>query len=212
MTLVAYTEIKTDTKLDTLWARVKYAFPSKENEEYFREIEKRKNQDSIKESLCALLLLAELLERANIPSRDLILDRHESGKPRFKNSKIEFSLSHSHGYAAAAISDESNVGIDVEAAEISPEKADKLAKRFFTEDEKQFIEADTDSFLRLWTRKEAYAKMLGTPLSELIANEKKNPDNKRDNAYFCELSTDGSPLTVCLEKSCEITCLGDINV
>ena len=212
MTLVAYTEIKTDTKLDTLWARVKYAFPSKENEEYFREIEKRKNQNSIKESLCALLLLAALLERANIPSRDLILDRHESGKPRFKNSKIEFSLSHSHGYAAAAISDSSRIGIDLETAKIPHEKAAKLAKRFFTEDEKQAIEADPDSFLRLWTKKEAYTKMLGTPLSELIANEKKTPDPKRENAFFYELSADGHPMTVCLEKPCEIKSLGEIIV
>ena len=120
MTLVAYTKIKPDSDLESRRTRLEKAFPKKENEEYFREITQRKNQYSIKESLCALLVLAALLEKANIPSSDLILDRHESGKPRFKNSEIEFSLSHSRGYAAAAISDTSKVGIDLEAADIPP--------------------------------------------------------------------------------------------
>ena len=212
MMLIAYTRINVDAELDALFERVQNAFSRPENQAYIGEIKYRKNLDGARESLYCLLVLSELLKNARADASSLILDRLEGGKPHFENSRIEFSLSHSHGYAAAAISDESNVGIDVEAAEISPEKADKLAKRFFTEDEKQAIEADPDSFLRLWTIKEAYAKMQGTPLSELIANEKKTPDNKRDNAYFCELSADGHPLTVCLEKSCEITCLGEINV
>lgn len=212
MTLVAYTKIKTDRDTGSLWAMVENSFSRKENEEYFNEIRKRKNQDSIKESLSALLVLAELLEKADIPSSDLILDRQDSGKPRFTNSQIEFSLTHSRGYAAAAISDTSKVGIDLEATEIPPEKAARLAERFFTDDEQKYAKESPDSALRLWTKKEAYAKMLGTPLSELIAIEKKTPNTKRENAFFYELSADGHPLTVCLEKSCKITDLGAISI
>lgn len=210
MTLVAYTKTNASADLALLWSKVNKAFPSTENRGYFDEIRTRKNQDSIRESLSALLVLAELLERAEIPSSDLILDRYESGKPCFKNSQIEFSLSHSRGYAAAAISDSSRVGIDLEAAEISPEKAAKLAERFFSADEKRELVANPDSFLRLWTKKEAYAKMLGTPLSVLLANEKKAPDNRREDACFHELSANGHPLTVCLEKPCEIKDLDEI--
>ncbi len=212
MTLVAYTIIKPDSDLESLRTRLEKAFPKKENEEYFREITQRKNQDSIRESLCALLVLAALLEKANIPSSDLILDRQDSGKPRFTNSQIEFSVSHSRGYAAAAISDTSKVGIDLEAAEIPPEKAARLATRFFTDDELNALNESPDIFLRLWTKKEAYAKMLGTPLSELIAIEKKAPNGRRENAFFSVLSAGGHPLTVCLEKPCKITSLGEINV
>lgn len=212
MTLVAYTKIKPDSDLKSLWTRVEKAFSKKETEAYFSEIRERKNQDGNKESLSALLVLAALLERADIPSFDLILDRHESGKPYFSNSPIEFSLSHSHGYAAAAISDSSRVGIDVETAQISAEKAEKLAQRFFSEAEIKEFQAAPQSFLKIWTKKEALAKMLGTPLSDLIAIEKKTPNTKRENTFFYELSADGHPMTVCLEKSCEITCLGEINV
>ena len=205
MTLVAYTKIKADAKLDNFFERVQNAFPHAENCGYLDEIRQRKSPLSTKESLSALLVLSELLRKAGIDSSALILSRRESGKPYFKNSRIEFSLSHSHGYAAAAISNESRVGIDLEAAEISPEKAAKLAERFFSEGEKSELEAHPDSFLKLWTKKEAYAKMQGTPLSNLIASEKKGIATERENAFFVEFKADKHPLTVCLENPCEIT-------
>ena len=210
MTLVAYTKTNASADHDLLWSKVNKAFPSTENREYFDEIRSRKNQDSIRESLSALLVLAELLNRASTPTTTLIFGRQESGKPHFKNSQIEFSVSHSHGYATAIISDDSKVGIDIEATEISPEKAAKLAERFFSADEKRELVANPDSFLRIWTKKEAFAKMHGTPLSDLIASEKNLPTGKRENAAFCELSANGHPMTVCLEKPCEITTLGEI--
>jgi phosphopantetheine--protein transferase-like protein len=210
MTLVAYTKIQHDASVDQLLERVESAFPNVENREYFDKIKSRKNQDSIKESLCALLVLAELIKRAHCCSEDLIFSRQESGKPYFSNSPIEFSLSHSHGYAAAAISDSSRVGIDVETAQISAEKAEKLAQRFFSEAEIKEFQAAPQSFLKIWTKKEALAKMLGTPLSELIAYEKSSPASPRKAADFHCLSADGHPLTVCLEKLDEIKSLGEI--
>ena len=212
MTLVAYTKIGIDANIDAFWNKTESAFSSAESRGYFDAIKARKNQDSIKESLCALLVLAELVKSPNVDLPTLILGRRESGKPCFINSKIEFSLSHSHGYAAAIISDESRVGIDLETAEISAEKAEKLAKRFFSAREICEFEASPNNFLKLWTKKEAFAKMQGIPLSVLLAIEKKSPENMRNDAYFCELSADGHPLTVCLGKPCEITSLGEINV
>lgn len=212
MTLVSYTKIDASANLDLLWSKVNKAFPSTENHGYFSEIKTRKNPDSIKESLCTLLVLAELLNRENISSSALILGKQKGGKPCLKNSKTEFSLSHSHGIAAVVISDESRVGIDVEAAEITPEKAAKLAERFFSDVEKRELDANPDSFLRIWTKKESYAKMLGTPLSDLIANEKKSIATERENAFFAEFEADGHPLTLCLEKPCEIKGLDEIIV
>ena len=212
MTLVAYTKTNASADLDLLWIKANKAFPSTDNRGYFDEIKARKNNGSIKESLSALLILAELLRKENIDTAALILGRQESGKPYFKNSKIEFSLSHSHEYAAVVISDHSKAGIDIETAEISAEKAAKLAERFFSNAEKLEFQAYPDSFLKLWTKKEAYAKMQGTPLSDLIVNEKKAPNAERANAVFYELSADGHPVTVCLEKPDEIINLGEIIV
>ena len=210
MTVVAYTKIQADADLDLFWREVEQSFPNKENSIYLDEIKTRKSQDSIRESISALLLLSSLLDRADIDSENLILCRQEGGKPYLKDSEIEFSVSHSHGYAAVVISDHSKVGIDIETAEISTEKAAKLAERFFSNAEKLEFQAHSDSFLKLWTKKEAYAKMQGTPLSDLIVNEKKAPNAERANAVFYELSADGHPVTVCLEKPDEIINLGEI--
>lgn len=212
MTLVAYTKIGIDANIDALLNKTESAFSSAENRGYFDEIRSRKNQDSINESLCALLVLAELVKRLNVDLPTLILGRRESGKPCFINSKIEFSLSHSHGYAAAIICDESRVGIDLEAAEISAEKAEKLAKRFFSAREICEFEARPNNFLKLWTKKEAFAKMQGIPLSNLIANEKKSDQETRNNVFFVNFDVEGSPLTVCLETPCEIRNLGEIHI
>ena len=212
MTVVAYTKTQPEADLDLLWIKENKAFPSTDNRGYFDDIKARKNNGSIKESLSALLILAELLRKENIDTAALILGRQESGKPHFKNSQIEFSLSHSHEYAAVVISDHSKVGIDIETAEILAEKAAKLAERFFSNAEKLEFQAYPDSFLKLWTKKEAYAKMQGTPLSDLIVNEKKAPNAERANVVFYELSADGHPVTVCLEKPCEIKDLGEIIV
>ena len=212
MTLVAYTKISVDSDLDALWSKTESAFSSAESHGYFDAIKARKNQDSIKESLCALLVLADLAKALDLDPSKLILDRQESGKPYFANSKIGFSLSHSHGYAAAAISDTSRIGIDLEAATLPREKAEKLAKRFFSDSELDEFATIPESFLNIWTKKEALAKMQGIPLSNLIVNEKKSDHETRNNVFFENFDVEGSPLTVCLEKPCEITSLGEINV
>ena len=212
MTLVAYTKISVDSDLDTLWSKTESAFSSAESRGYFDAIKARKNQDSIKESLCALLVLAELTKALGLDPSKLILDRQESGKPYFANSKIGFSLSHSHGYAAAAISDASRVGIDLEAATLPREKAEKLAKRFFSDSELDEFEARPNNFLKIWTKKEALAKMQGIPLSDLIAAEKKSPLATKINVFFSHFNVDGHPLTVCLENPCEIRTLGEITI
>ncbi len=58
--------------------------------------------------------------------------RTENGKPYLKNCNISISLSHSDGIAAVCISDEGQIGIDIQS-EISPEKQEKLERRFFTD-------------------------------------------------------------------------------
>lgn len=79
----------------------------------------------------------------------------ESGKPHFKNSFILFSLSHSHDICAIAISD-APVGVDVEIVKSSYNPY--LIERSLCENEKAVFDGD---FTRLWSRKEAVAKMTG---------------------------------------------------
>lgn len=86
------------------------------------------------------------------------------GKPALKSGRMEFSLSHSGGWCAAAICD-APVGVDVQRlVPFNP----ALAKRFFTADEQEYIASQSDrdmAFTRIWGMKESYIKALGLGLS-----------------------------------------------
>ncbi|WP_198263492.1 4'-phosphopantetheinyl transferase family protein [sulfur-oxidizing endosymbiont of Gigantopelta aegis] len=96
----------------------------------------------------------------------------DQGKPSLANPEaglIEFNLSHTEDLAILAISKASAVGIDIEH---NDRKTDwqGICKRFFTVSEQDALsvlpeEAQGRAFFDLWTRKEAYMKVLGTGLS-----------------------------------------------
>lgn len=94
-----------------------------------------------------------------------ILPQTQSGKPQLlvngQKSTLSFSITHSHGYAVAAISlDAKYMGIDLE--KIAP-RIKAWKQNFFHPTE---LTDDTDEFLTtLWTQKEALVKLLGTGLA-----------------------------------------------
>ena len=75
--------------------------------------------------------LFELYEK-----KDLTLCRTDSGKPYLiengNASKIQISISHSDGLVAVALSDEGDIGVDIQS-EIDESRAERLEKRFFTD-------------------------------------------------------------------------------
>lgn len=83
------------------------------------------------------------------------VDFTDTGKPYFKNSNIHFSISHSGGVCAVAVSGQS-VGVDIELQKISYNF--HLIERSLTEKEQKLFDGD---FTRIWCRKEAVAKMTG---------------------------------------------------
>ncbi len=94
-----------------------------------------------------------------------VLPHAESGKPQLliagQRSTLPFSITHSHGYAVAAIAPKHQyIGIDLEkiAPRINAWKTD-----FFHPSE---LTGEGDAFLTtLWTQKEAVVKLLGTGLA-----------------------------------------------
>jgi 4'-phosphopantetheinyl transferase len=93
------------------------------------------------------------------------------------HDEISFSLSHSGGYAAIALTEGGvNVGVDVEEVR-ARSRLDALAARVLNDEEHARWRANEDadeqlrSFLRAWTGKEAYLKALGvgiaTPLRDV---------------------------------------------
>jgi len=84
-------------------------------------------------------------------------------------SQIRFSVSHSHELALYAVTQNRNIGVDVEY--VRENLADTgIAERFFTAKETERlralpIERRTEKFFHYWTRKEAYVKACGIGLS-----------------------------------------------
>lgn len=118
--------------------------------------------------------LRELLaERVGARPRALELVSGPGGKPRLAPklaaSGWRFNMSHCDELALCAFSRGRELGIDLEA--IRPvSEADAIAERFFAPGERRdygLLTPDerTLGFLRIWTRKEALAKGLGTGLT-----------------------------------------------
>ena len=167
MILVAYKRVE-GTRAE-LEATARHAFPSLKNDDYLGEILARKNDNSACDSCTALLLLSHLLRELGIDVEQLSLRRSQNGKPFFESGDIEFSISHSRGIVAVALSDLGAIGIDVEAAKMTSDRAKMLSERYFNSS------ASADEFLRRWVRAEAYVKMADVTLAEGI--KEKIPDN-----------------------------------
>jgi 4'-phosphopantetheinyl transferase len=94
---------------------------------------------------------------------------NDFGKPYVNKDGIFFNISHSKGRVACAVSD-TPVGLDIEkVTEKNDTDIKNFAKRYFVENEIFALERENYSsvaFYEIWTRKEAYSKMLGSALSK----------------------------------------------
>lgn len=84
----------------------------------------------------------------------------ENGKPFLLNLPHHISLSHSYGYAAVMISENSRVGIDIE---IMKEKINRVKHKFLNDRELAFIDKmnPTEHLYVCWCAKEALYKLNG---------------------------------------------------
>ena len=157
-----------------------------------------KNKDLATQSLCARLALMRLC--GDDDHGEIV--RNEFGKPYFSSSIApRFSLSHTNGLSIAAISEECEVGVDVET--IREYGFDGIAKRFFTPDERLYLEEkgnSADAFFAVWTKKEAVAKLDGRGLSAIIATEKSPSAHTK---HF-EINFNNSRAILCVASSKEI--------
>ncbi len=139
-------------------------FLSQRERMFFQTLKLPKRQ---KEWLGGRFALKKLVARcAGVISTEIeVLPQHTSGKPllcvRGKHSSLPFSITHSHGYAVAAVADEVRyLGIDLEKV---VHRMEVWKKDFFHPSE---LSGQGDEFLTaLWTQKEAVVKLLGTGLS-----------------------------------------------
>ena len=127
----------------------------------------RERLASLGDAAAAELIMSELLVRneasraLSIPFWELNFGYSEYGKPYIEGfENYSFSVSHSGGCVAFVDSTE-DIGIDIQLIQ----GKNKHAARFFTENEQLYAAQSDSAFFEVWTRKEAYVKMLGIGLS-----------------------------------------------
>ncbi len=85
-------------------------------------------------------------------------------------ARLRLNLSHTRGMAVAALTEEHDIGVDVEWLGRQP-ASDELARRFFAPAECAILAAAApdlaeETFLSFWTLKEAYIKAVGLGLTQ----------------------------------------------
>ncbi len=113
------------------------------------------------ESLGAGIVSEFALDNAGIFGELREPEISKEGKPVYKG--FSMNLSHSDLRIMCVIAPV-NVGCDVERT--GRKNAKDIAKRFFSDGEKEYATGSDENFTRVWTLKESYVKLLGTGLSK----------------------------------------------
>lgn len=157
----------------------------------------KSDRDKTNALLSHLFARHKASEALNIPFEKVNFVSNEYGKPYIENSNYHFSISHSENTVAFA-AHTAPIGIDIQKIEdtISP------AIRFFTQNERTYIQSDPKRFFEIWTKKEAYVKMLGTGLSTPLASFDVFSEGIKPMLY--SIATDGFVLSICAENITKI--------
>ena len=167
------------------------------------KIKKSSNVLFKKEQLGSSLLLNDILENyffMDITKIEYIYN--EFGKPYIKDSNLYFSLSHSNGVIALAVSKE-EIGLDIE---LIKDVKDNLALKVMNEAEYNIYKGLSKNdkinyFYEVWTSKEAYVKKLGSALTLNPSNINVDTDvilkniNISNSQYMIAL-TDATYITI----------------
>lgn len=137
--------------------------------------------------------ISELLE---IDFNKLKINYFDNKKPFVEGSTIDFNLSHSSDYFAFTISIYENlyVGVDIEVVRMNLE-IEQIVHHYFHKNEISYILNSGSNnltpnrrFYEVWTRKEAFLKMLGIGLSEKLSEIDMSPGEReiiiQDNNSF----------------------------
>ncbi len=155
------------------------------------------NERTLRESLAAWMALWNLVEYLSLPS-PTIVSRSPYGKPYFETDSLpDFSLSHTDSFSVAVINTDGPIGVDLEGF-CREDSFEKISHRFFSESEQTRLKKSDkphEDFLKLWTKKEALAKLTGKGLSSIVRKEQ-DIFGSSFQAFRIQTATDASYLTV----------------
>lgn len=184
-----------------------------------RYIENTKNESVRAErELAYTTLLCSL--KAFFDIEQPVIDRTADGKPFIKDSQLHINISHSDGAVAVCLSDEGEVGVDIQS-EIDPQRAKRLEDRFFADldvksenlsgeyylchidnGEATFesfcpVTTDTENFNSKWTAAESLMKLYGRGFGDADKTTELNDKAKSeivkitlDKDYYLATSVD----------------------
>ena len=156
-------------------------------------------------------LIKQILFKYNqeLNKNDIIFSRSKNGKPFIFGSEIKFNISKTESTIVIAFTDNIEIGIDIE--KISGEKIFSNQNIFFSGNEIELIQGDKTiiTFFKLWTRKEAFLKFLGTGITEnanniSLASDRNEIeiDSQSDEAYINSfMISDEIYCSVCTSKN-----------
>ncbi len=155
------------------------SFSEEKQKEFFTFLDKEKKGEYLSaanENRKKSILLSQgfakekIAEDYCLDKKDIVFSVTPFGKPYCKShGEIYFSLSHSGDFLALAISDK-DVGIDIEKIRGAKEN---LVNRVCCKNEKDRIFSSDNpdvEFTKIWTRKEAYLKALGTGIDRELSS------------------------------------------
>lgn len=126
------------------------------SEDRRNRIMKYKMPNDRKRGLQAGIMIRDILKVHGRSQDEIIVS--DNGRPIIEG--LDFNISHSGKYVMMVISDD-KVGCDIERIK---GRNYSVAKRYFSEGEKNYLDESTDkdlSFYRIWTARESYIKYTG---------------------------------------------------
>ena len=143
------------------------------SEEKKRRVDRFRFEDDKKRTVVGEMLVRQgISESCGVSEESIVFEIAEHGKPYAKDLNVEFNISHSADMVVCVV-DTNPVGVDIE--KIRPADLN-TSKRIFSEKEIQYIfecipnsedyndytnDAVLQRFFELWTKKEAYGKLVG---------------------------------------------------
>jgi 4'-phosphopantetheinyl transferase len=141
---------------DELGQLIMKDFPEEEKKKILRVIPWKDRQAK----MAGRRLLQHGLEELNLDSENITLKYNTYQKPFLENGPY-FNIAHSGGYVVCAISEDMEIGIDIENKR---RKSIPDIPSAFTDTEKAIIKNCPDKLYDFWTKKEAIVKAEGSGL------------------------------------------------
>lgn len=172
-------------------------------------------------------LRKELSKILKIPQEEVSICTEQMQKPFLKSDNLDFNISHSSNYFAIIVANSENVKVGVDIEKVNKQiDIEDIINEYMHEDEIVYVKNgkglngfSNERFLEIWTRKEAFLKMLGTGIDShlqsvnmvlgkrLISVEMpKNLDLNISRAYIYTISTKDYILSCSISEPRKVTC------